>query len=92
MKSVFLIAIVAVAMIGVMVPSVFAQSDHPNLIVSNNFIYSDHFSVIISPVVLGESIVVSAKILGTITPIIATATIAKMNTDFNIIFKCSEYL
>ena len=34
MKSVFLIAIVAVAMIGVMAPSVFAQSSHPNLIVS----------------------------------------------------------
>ena len=34
MKSIVIITIVTVAMIGVMVPSVFAQSSHPNLIVS----------------------------------------------------------
>ena len=40
----------------------------------------------------GTSTVSSAKLLGTITPIMATATSAMSNTGFNIIFKHSQYL
>ncbi|MBT3573702.1 MAG: hypothetical protein HN500_02235, partial [Nitrosopumilus sp.] len=38
MKLIVTITIVIVVMIGVMAPSVFAQSDHPNLIVSTEHV------------------------------------------------------
>ena len=115
LKPVFIIAIVAVAMIGVMVPSAFAiasfvdQTKDPQHYIdryNNEPAYKEwfdenypHYASIYEAVGIVEqsppvtsSVIVYAKADGTIIPIIATATIAMMNTDFNSIFNCTWYL